>query len=139
MITHPQYITGFLEKFEGGFEQDMDDEGEEDKEDEKGDGEVYRVKYQLEVIGRRVNDSEKEARLQNSFPPVGNPIKGLAVPFIFGGRPCFMGAGEDQAITRSNVSKQPTGIWSNGMVPLPSGLDPTWLCGLATPSGLGAM
>ncbi|GKC87942.1 regulation of nuclear pre-mRNA domain-containing protein 1B [Tanacetum coccineum] len=24
-------------------------------------------------------------------------------------------------------------------VPLPSGLDPTWLCGLATPSGLGAM
>ncbi|GKA29788.1 hypothetical protein Tco_0716033 [Tanacetum coccineum] len=26
-----------------------------------------------------------------------------------------------------------------GRVPLPSGLDPTWLCGLATPSGLGAM
>ncbi|GKA05639.1 cyclin-dependent kinase F-4-like protein isoform X1, partial [Tanacetum coccineum] len=26
-----------------------------------------------------------------------------------------------------------------GRVPLPSGLDPTWLCGLAKPSGLGAM
>ncbi|GKB44362.1 hypothetical protein Tco_0889304, partial [Tanacetum coccineum] len=30
----------FLEKFGGGFEQDIDDEGEEDKEDEEGDGEV---------------------------------------------------------------------------------------------------
>ncbi|GJT53267.1 hypothetical protein Tco_0988321 [Tanacetum coccineum] len=28
------------EKFKGGFEQDIDDEGEEDKEDEEGDGEV---------------------------------------------------------------------------------------------------
>ncbi|GKF13124.1 hypothetical protein Tco_0051050, partial [Tanacetum coccineum] len=27
-------------KFKGGFEQDIDDEGEEDKEDEEGDGEV---------------------------------------------------------------------------------------------------
>ncbi|GKE09235.1 hypothetical protein Tco_1412786, partial [Tanacetum coccineum] len=26
-----------------------------------------------------------------------------------------------------------------GRVPLPSGLDLTWLCGLAMPSGLGAM
>ncbi|GJS87635.1 hypothetical protein Tco_0770271 [Tanacetum coccineum] len=31
---------GFLEKFGGGFEQDIDDEGEEDKEDEEGDGQV---------------------------------------------------------------------------------------------------
>ncbi|GKA34335.1 hypothetical protein Tco_0720764 [Tanacetum coccineum] len=28
-------VHGFLEKFEGGFEQDIDDEGEEDKENEK--------------------------------------------------------------------------------------------------------
>ncbi|GJR81037.1 retrovirus-related pol polyprotein from transposon TNT 1-94 [Tanacetum coccineum] len=62
----------FLEKFEGGFEQDIDDESEKDKEDEEGDGE-------LEAIGRRVKDSEKDARLQNSFPPVGGPIKGLAM------------------------------------------------------------
>ncbi|GJU36336.1 hypothetical protein Tco_1184690 [Tanacetum coccineum] len=27
-------ILGFLEKFEGGFEQDIDDDGEKDKEDE---------------------------------------------------------------------------------------------------------
>nr|GEX64885.1 zinc finger BED domain-containing protein RICESLEEPER 2-like [Tanacetum cinerariifolium] len=33
-------ILGFLEKFKGAFEQDIDDEGEEDKEDEEGDGEV---------------------------------------------------------------------------------------------------
>ncbi|GJT78440.1 hypothetical protein Tco_1045165 [Tanacetum coccineum] len=32
-------ILGFLEKFVGGFEQDIDDEDEEDKEDEEGDGE----------------------------------------------------------------------------------------------------
>ncbi|GJT14825.1 hypothetical protein Tco_0873531 [Tanacetum coccineum] len=30
----------FSRKFEGGFEQDIDDEDEEDKEDEEGDGEV---------------------------------------------------------------------------------------------------
>ncbi|GKG49195.1 hypothetical protein Tco_0515647, partial [Tanacetum coccineum] len=30
-------------------------------------------------------------------------------------------------------------IKHKGRVPLPSGLDPTWLCGLATPSGLGAL
>ncbi|GKE23009.1 hypothetical protein Tco_1434521, partial [Tanacetum coccineum] len=28
-------ILGFLEKFEGGFEQDIDDDGEKDKEDEE--------------------------------------------------------------------------------------------------------
>ncbi|GJS97509.1 hypothetical protein Tco_0804477 [Tanacetum coccineum] len=33
-------ILGFLEKFGGRFEQDIDDEGEEDYEDEEGDGEV---------------------------------------------------------------------------------------------------
>ncbi|GKC78365.1 hypothetical protein Tco_1129139 [Tanacetum coccineum] len=32
--------VGFLEKFRGGFKQDIDDEGEEDKGDEEGDGEV---------------------------------------------------------------------------------------------------
>ncbi|GJZ81942.1 reverse transcriptase domain-containing protein, partial [Tanacetum coccineum] len=31
---------GFLEKFGGGFEQDIDDEGKEDKEDKEGDGKV---------------------------------------------------------------------------------------------------
>ncbi|GJT15879.1 hypothetical protein Tco_0874585 [Tanacetum coccineum] len=34
------YEVGFLEKFGGGFKQNIDDEGEEDKEDEEGDGEV---------------------------------------------------------------------------------------------------
>ncbi|GJU45895.1 hypothetical protein Tco_1203161 [Tanacetum coccineum] len=33
-------ILGFLEKFEGGFEQDIDNEGEKDREDEDGDGGV---------------------------------------------------------------------------------------------------
>ncbi|GJY62315.1 hypothetical protein Tco_0462972 [Tanacetum coccineum] len=33
-------ILGFLEKFKGGFEQDIDDKGEEDKEDEEDDGEL---------------------------------------------------------------------------------------------------
>ncbi|GKA05212.1 hypothetical protein Tco_0684332 [Tanacetum coccineum] len=67
--------VGFLEKFKGGFEQDIDDESEEDEDDEEGDG-----KCQLEAIGRRVKDTEKEARLQNSFPPVGggNSFKPVA-------------------------------------------------------------
>ncbi|GJZ17704.1 hypothetical protein Tco_0553827 [Tanacetum coccineum] len=33
-------ILSFLEKFGGGFEQDIDDEDEKDKEDEEGAGEV---------------------------------------------------------------------------------------------------
>ncbi|GKE28879.1 hypothetical protein Tco_1444263, partial [Tanacetum coccineum] len=36
----PFSVSCFAEKFEGGFEQDIDDEGKEDKEDEEGDGEV---------------------------------------------------------------------------------------------------
>nr|GEW77844.1 retrovirus-related Pol polyprotein from transposon TNT 1-94 [Tanacetum cinerariifolium] len=33
-----EMISSFLEKFEGGFEQDIDNEGEKDREDEDGDG-----------------------------------------------------------------------------------------------------
>ncbi|GKD41776.1 hypothetical protein Tco_1261983, partial [Tanacetum coccineum] len=33
-------ILGFLEKFGGGFEQDIDDESEEDRRDEESDNEV---------------------------------------------------------------------------------------------------
>ncbi|GKC06644.1 hypothetical protein Tco_0998254 [Tanacetum coccineum] len=58
-------ILGFLEKFRGGLEQDIEDESEEDREDEEGDG-------------KRVEGTEKKARLQNLFPPGGGPIKGLA-------------------------------------------------------------
>ncbi|GJV48605.1 hypothetical protein Tco_1438817 [Tanacetum coccineum] len=59
-------ILGFLEKFGGGFEQDIDNEGGEDRRDEDGDGGVR--KCQHEAIGRRVKDTEKEARLQNFVP-----------------------------------------------------------------------
>ncbi|GJU85563.1 hypothetical protein Tco_1293109 [Tanacetum coccineum] len=34
-------MKGILETFGGGFEQDIDDKGEEDKEDQEGDGEVW--------------------------------------------------------------------------------------------------
>ncbi|GJY23645.1 hypothetical protein Tco_0397303 [Tanacetum coccineum] len=54
-------ILGFLEKSGGGFDQDIDNEGKENRRYEDGDGEVR--KCQLEAIGRRVKDTEKEARL----------------------------------------------------------------------------
>ncbi|GKA70733.1 hypothetical protein Tco_0776872 [Tanacetum coccineum] len=72
-------------KFGGGFEQDIDDESEQDRENKEG-------KCQLEALGRRVKDVEKEARLQNSFPPVGGPIKVggpiyiWRLPMLYGGR-----------------------------------------------------
>ncbi|GJV16222.1 hypothetical protein Tco_1361545 [Tanacetum coccineum] len=56
-----EMISSFLEKFGGGFEQDIDNEGKENRRYEDGDGEVR--KCQLEAIGRMVKDTEKEARL----------------------------------------------------------------------------
>ncbi|GKF33545.1 hypothetical protein Tco_0106745, partial [Tanacetum coccineum] len=57
-----------VEKLEWWFEQDIDDEGEEDEEGEGG-GEC-----QLEVVGGRVKDIEKEANSKVLFPSVGGPI-----------------------------------------------------------------
>ncbi|GJW03385.1 hypothetical protein Tco_1562241 [Tanacetum coccineum] len=57
--------VGLLEGMKISLEEEIDDESKEDRKDEEGDGEC-----QLEAIGRRVKDIEKEARLQNSFPPV---------------------------------------------------------------------
>ncbi|GKB46976.1 hypothetical protein Tco_0897729, partial [Tanacetum coccineum] len=59
-------ILGFLEKLEWWFEQDIDDEGEEDEEGDGGS--------ELEDVGRRVKDAEKEANSKFPFPPAGCPI-----------------------------------------------------------------
>ncbi|GJW29514.1 hypothetical protein Tco_0046389 [Tanacetum coccineum] len=71
-------------------EQDIDNEGEENKRDEDGDGEVG--KFQVEAIGRRVKDTEREAGLQNFVPSCWRFHKEVAVPYILGGRLCFLGA-----------------------------------------------
>ncbi|GJV04357.1 hypothetical protein Tco_1337926, partial [Tanacetum coccineum] len=51
--TYLTEILSFLEKFEGGFEQDIDNEGERDIEDEDGDGEVswlFNLNYRKDMI-----------------------------------------------------------------------------------------
>ncbi|GJX05379.1 hypothetical protein Tco_0191295 [Tanacetum coccineum] len=45
-------IHGFLEKFECGIEQDIDDEGEEDEEEEDAKDGLAKQECQLEGIGR---------------------------------------------------------------------------------------
>ncbi|GJX12928.1 hypothetical protein Tco_0204686 [Tanacetum coccineum] len=44
-------ILGFLEKFRGGFEHDIDDEVEEDKEDEEGDDKITRSRIDHLELG----------------------------------------------------------------------------------------
>ncbi|GKC34897.1 hypothetical protein Tco_1047281, partial [Tanacetum coccineum] len=62
-------ILGFLGKLEWWFEQDIDDEGEEDEEDRVGD------ECQLDAVGRRVKDTEKEADSKVSFPLLAVPYR----------------------------------------------------------------